>query len=152
MCASPTPPGRSARSKCSSATASARRELPSSATPFLIWGIIAAPYGIGTGLLGVVVLCLLFACYGGIGLGFSALTARPAGSAVLTQATVFFLILGLPALFGLTYATTSQDHRVVRGKYTYPTNSIGPETPPTEAPVCRDVEETETFYQTERIW
>lgn len=122
------------------------------ASPFLMWGIIAAPYGIGTGLLGVVVLCLLFACYGGIGLGFSALTARPAGSAVLTQATVFFLILGLPALFGLTYATTAQDHQVVRGQYTYPSNSIESDMPPTEEPVCRNAEQTQTFYQTDRIW
>lgn len=119
------------------------------ASPFLIWGIFAAPYGIGAGLLGVLVLCLLFACYGGIGLAFSALTARPAGSAVLTQATVFFLILGLPALFGLAYPTTAQEHQVIRGTFTYPTDSsMGEE----QAPVCRDEEQTETFHHTERIW
>lgn len=122
------------------------------ASPFLIWGIIAAPYGIGIGLLGVLVLCLLFACYGGIGLGFSALTARPAGSAVLTQATVFFLILGLPALFGLGYLTTAQKHQVIRGNYTYPSDSPGAEEPPTQEPVCTEVEQTETFHHTERIW
>ncbi|WP_235681262.1 ABC transporter permease [Tomitella gaofuii] len=122
------------------------------AAPFLVWGIIEAPYGIGTGLLGVVVLCLLFACYGGIGLGFSALTARPAGSAVLTQATVFFLILGLPALFGLLYPTTSQDHPVVRGKFSYPALSVAPGASSAEEPVCRDVEQNETFHHTERIW
>ncbi|GAA4803117.1 ABC transporter permease [Tomitella cavernea] len=121
-------------------------------SPFLIWGMIAAPYGIAIGLLGVVVLCLLFACYGGIGLGFSALTARPAGSAVLTQATVFFLILGLPALFGLFYTTTSQEHQVVRGKYAYPARSSEPGISPTKEPVCHDVEQTETFYHTEHIW
>lgn len=122
------------------------------ASPFLIWGIIAAPYGIGIGLLGVLVLCLLFACYGGIGLGFSALTARPAGSAVLTQATVFFLILGLPALFGLAFPTTSQEHQVLRANYTYPSDLAGTGGPPTQEPVCRDVEQPETFLHTERIW
>lgn len=122
------------------------------ASPFLVWGIIAAPYGIGAGLLGVLVLCLLFACYGGMGLAFSALTARPAGSAVLTQATVFFLVLGLPALFGLAYPTTEQDHRVVRGMFTYPSESAAPETATVQVPVCRDVEQTEAFHHTERIW
>lgn len=117
------------------------------ASPFLVWGMIAAPYGIGFGLLGVVVLCLLFACYCGIGLGFSALTARPAGSAVLTQATVFFLILGLPALFGLLYPTIAQEHRVVSADYTFVRGA-----PPGTMPECRDVEENETFYHTERIW
>lgn len=117
------------------------------ASPFLVWGMIAAPYGIGFGLLGVVVLCLLFACYCGIGLGFSALTARPAGSAVLTQATVFFLILGLPALFGLLYPTIAQDHRVIRADYTYV-----PRAAPGTMPDCQDVEQMKTFYHTERIW
>lgn len=122
------------------------------ASPFLIWGILAAPYGIATGLLGVLVLCLLFACYGGIGLGFSALTARPAGSAVLTQATVFFLILGLPALYALAYLTTEQEHQVIRGMYTYPSEPPGTEMPPTQEPVCDNVEQVETFNHTERIW
>ncbi|NLG56209.1 MAG: ABC transporter permease subunit [Rhodococcus sp.] len=119
-------------------------------SPYLIWGIIAAPYGIGLGLLGVVVLCLLFACYCGLGLGFSALTARPAGSAVLTQATVFFLVLGLPALFGLLYPTVAQDHRVIRADYTY--DYFADEPMPMQEPDCQDVEETERFIHTERIW
>lgn len=122
------------------------------ASPFLVWGIIAAPYGIGAGLLGVAVLCLLFACYGGIGLGFSALTARPAGSAVLTQATVFFLILGLPALFGLAYPTTAQEHQVTHGNLAYPSDSLVAEAPPRQEPVCVDEEQTDTFHHSERIW
>ncbi|QNG21148.1 ABC transporter permease [Rhodococcus triatomae] len=120
------------------------------ASPYLVWGIVAAPYGIGSGVLGVVVLCLLFACYCGIGLGFSSLTARPAGSAVLTQATVFFLILGLPALFGMLYSTTAQDHRVVGAQYT--SRAVTSETWPEGVPECRDVERTVTFHHTERIW
>ncbi|MFD4369555.1 ABC transporter permease [Rhodococcus sp. NPDC058521] len=115
------------------------------ASPYLVWGIIEAPYGIGRGVLGALVLCLLFACFCGIGLGFSALTARPAGSAVLTQATVFFLILGLPAVFGLLYSTTAQDHRVAGTEYTASAN-------PSDYPTCRDVEKVETFYHTERTW
>ncbi|ROZ85989.1 ABC transporter permease [Gordonia sp. OPL2] len=120
------------------------------ALPYLVWAIIAAPYGAGRGILGVVVCGLLFACYCGIGLGFSALTARPAGSAVLTQATVFFLLLGLPALFGLLYTTTQQDHEVTRARYTAP-DGWSENTEWTQ-PTCRDVESTEKFAHTERIW
>ncbi|MED5803786.1 ABC transporter permease subunit [Gordonia sp. Z-3] len=119
------------------------------ALPYVVWAIVAAPYGIGSGVLGVVVCALLFACYCGIGLGFSALTSRPAGSAVLTQATVFFLLLGLPALFGLLYTTTAQEHEVVRAQYSWPDEFSEPVRTP---PPCADVEVTETFHHTERIW
>ncbi|MGB3773340.1 MAG: ABC transporter permease [Rhodococcus sp. (in: high G+C Gram-positive bacteria)] len=117
------------------------------ASPYLVWGIVAAPYGIGIGVLGVIVLCLLLLSYSGIGLGYSALTARPAGSAVLTQATVFFVVLGLPALFGLLYPTTAEDARVVGAVYSYD-SATGPD----DLPECRDEEQTSTFNHTERIW
>ena len=116
------------------------------ASPYLVWGIVAAPYGIGTSALGVIVLCLIFLCYCGIGLGYSALTARPAGSAVLTQATVFFLVLGLPALFGLLYSTTAEDHEVVGAEYTYVDDSFD------TVPDCRDVATVRSYEHTERIW
>ncbi|MDQ1181888.1 ABC transporter permease [Rhodococcus sp. SORGH_AS_0301] len=116
------------------------------ASPYLVWGIVAAPYGIGTSVLGVIVLCVIFLCYCGIGLGYSALTARPAGSAVLTQATVFFLVLGLPALFGLLYSTTAEDHEVVGAEYTYVDDSFD------TVPDCRDVATVRSYEHTERIW
>ena len=84
------------------------------AAPYVIWGLVEAPQPIWRGVVGAVVLALVFACYAGIGLGFSAVTARPAGSAVLTQAAVFFLLLGLPVVFGLLYPTVAQTHSVVR--------------------------------------
>ena len=117
------------------------------ASPYLVWGIVAAPYGVGISVLGVIVLCLIFLCYCGIGLGYSALTARPAGSAVLTQATVFFLVLGLPALFGLLYTTTAEDHDVVGAQYTYADDATFD-----SVPDCRDVPMVRSFDHTERIW
>ncbi|UVF79248.1 ABC transporter permease [Gordonia mangrovi] len=119
------------------------------ALPYLVWAVVAAPYGIGPGILGVIVCAALFACYCGIGLGFSAMTSRPAGSAVLTQATVFFLLLGLPALFGLLYTTTAQEHEVVRAQYSWSDEFSEPVQTP---PPCEDVEVTQTFHHTERIW
>ncbi len=117
------------------------------ASPYLVWGLVSAPYGIGPGLLGVVVLCLVFLCWCGVGLGFSALTARPAGSAVLTQAAVFTVLLGLPAVFGLLLQPVSEDHRVIRADYVY-----DPAASADASPTCRDVEVTRSFAHTERIW
>ncbi|MFW0791289.1 ABC transporter permease [Gordonia sp. CPCC 205333] len=115
------------------------------ASPYLIWAITTSPYGVGPAILGVAILALLFLCYGGIGLGLSSLTSRPAGSAVLTQATVIFLILGLPALFGLLYESTAERHDVVRQEYSYPSGYD-------DAGVCTDKVESVKFNHTERIW
>ena len=117
------------------------------AAPYLVWGIVEAPYGVGPSVLALVLLSILYACYGAIGLGFSALTARPAGSALLTQATVFFLVLGLPMLFGMLVPATEQKHEVVVAENTY----ADPTDPDSES-TCRDVLETRTFQQTQPIW
>ncbi|MBD0859627.1 ABC transporter permease [Gordonia sp. zg691] len=115
--------------------------------PYLIWGLVEAPEAIGRGLLGLVVLAIVFACYSGIGLGFSAVTARPAGSAVLTQAAVFFLILGLPVLFGLLFPTVAQTHSVIR---TETTVTDAQATTPTWQ--CHEVRKDQEFHHHERIW
>ncbi|GAB16581.1 hypothetical protein GOEFS_006_00340 [Gordonia effusa NBRC 100432] len=116
------------------------------ASPYLVWAIITSPYGVGPAIGGVVILALLFLCYGGIGLGLSSLTSRPAGSAVLTQATVFFLILGLPALFGLLYQSTAQRHDVVRPEFTYPNDDYNARA------VCTEAIKSTEFNHTERTW
>lgn len=117
------------------------------ASPYLVWGMVEAPFGVGPCLLAVGALCVLYACYGAIGLGFSALTARPAGSALMTQATVFFLILGLPALFGMLIPATAKQHEVLAGDYTY-ADPEGPDSPG----ACHDQPTTRTFEHTQSIW
>ena len=57
----------------------------------------------------VVLVAILLACVCGIGLGFSALTTRTAGSTVLTFLTVAALALLTPILFGLTSIPRSQE-------------------------------------------
>ncbi|KRD43962.1 hypothetical protein ASE38_07180 [Cellulomonas sp. Root930] len=67
----------------------------------------------GTALPRVVLLvAVLLAAVCGIGLGFSALTARTAGSTVLTFLTVAALTLLTPILFGLTYPSISRTQTV----------------------------------------
>ncbi|MDH3009274.1 MULTISPECIES: ABC transporter permease [Gordonia] len=117
------------------------------AAPYVIWGIVESPNGVAHGLAGVTVLIALFVCYAGIGLGFSAMTTRPAGSAVLTQASVLFLILGLPIVFGLLFPATTQTHTVIRPNTTFVDN---PPQPPTST--CREVREDREFHHHEHIW
>ncbi|OHU80085.1 ABC transporter permease [Mycobacteroides chelonae] len=111
--------------------------------PYLIWAVLVAPYSIVTSLLGIAVAALLFLCYCGIGLGFSALSARPVSSAVLTQLTVFFLILGLPAIMGLLTPFVRETSVVLRPRWDY-YSSV-----PTS---CREEPQTVTVTHTERTW
>lgn len=62
----------------------------------------------------LVLIALLLAAVCAMGLGFSTLAARPAGSTVLTFVTVAALTVFTPVFFGLTYPflSTSQDVRV----------------------------------------
>jgi ABC-type transport system involved in multi-copper enzyme maturation permease subunit len=67
----------------------------------------------GTALPRVVILvAVLLAAVCGIGLGFSALTARTAGSTVLTFLTVAALTLLTPILFALTFPSISRTETV----------------------------------------
>ncbi|WP_019135288.1 ABC transporter permease subunit [Cellulomonas massiliensis] len=60
----------------------------------------------------VLLVALLLAAVCGIGLGWSAVVARTAGSTVLTFVTVAGLVLFTPLLFGLTYPSISQERDV----------------------------------------
>lgn len=60
----------------------------------------------------VVLIALLLVAVCGIGLGWSAVVARTAGSTVLTFVTVAGLVLFTPLLFGLTYPSISQERDV----------------------------------------
>ncbi len=124
--------------------------LPALATPYLIWAMIEAPCNPGYCLLGAVVVALLLGCYCGLGLGFSALAARPTSSAVLTQFAVLFLVLGLPAAFGLLSPATRQDHEIPW------TDSVrvrsAAETGTWAQYECRPTSRATRLEHTERIW
>ena len=72
--------------------------------PFLVWGYVDGDMPLGAMLQVVAVLAveLLLVC--ALGLGWSAMTARTAASAVLTYATVAVLTAVLPIVFGLSAA------------------------------------------------
>jgi ABC-type transport system involved in multi-copper enzyme maturation permease subunit len=80
--------------------------------PFLAFAAAVGPTPWWSVLRVVLLVAVLLAAVCGMGLGFSALVARPAGSTVLTFVTVAALVLGTPLLFGVTYPTVEQTESV----------------------------------------
>lgn len=80
--------------------------------PFLLWGYVDGELPVVAMLQVIVVLAveLLLVC--ALGLGWSALTARTAASAVLTYTTVAVLTAVLPIIFGLSAAVFQSDKDV----------------------------------------
>jgi ABC-type transport system involved in multi-copper enzyme maturation permease subunit len=91
------------------------------------------------------VLALLLAAVCAIGLGFSALTARTSGSAVLTYIAVASLSALSPIVFGLTYLTNTHDETV--RVWTVPASWTGNTTP-----VCEWQDQVQPVTHTERTW
>lgn len=114
------------------------------ALPYLLWGIVSSSTSILFGVLAVIVTALIMLVYCAIGLAFSSLTTRPAASAMLTQAAVLLLLIGLPIAFGLTYPLTSRTHQTIVAERDYSADS--------SFPTCALVERDERFYHTEYTW
>ncbi|HEX5333937.1 MAG TPA: ABC transporter permease subunit [Cellulomonas sp.] len=94
------------------------------------------------------VLALLLAAVCAIGLGFSALTARTSGSAVLTYIAVASLSALSPIVFGLTYLTTTHDETV--RVWTVPASGWNGNAD--TAPACVWDEQVQSVSHTERTW
>ncbi|CAM3147455.1 ABC transporter permease [Tsukamurella hominis] len=112
--------------------------------PYLIWAIAVAEYPIVFSVLGVVVTALIFLSYCGIGLGFSALLARPIGSAAVTQLAMLFLLIGLPIIAVLLVPATKTEVAADRPNWTYSESG--------ESGTCRIERTTVTVEHTERVW
>ncbi|BDH59269.1 ABC transporter permease [Tsukamurella sp. PLM1] len=112
--------------------------------PYLIWAIAVAEYPVVFSVLGVVVAALIFLAYCGIGLGYSALLARPIGSAAITQLTMLFLLIGLPIITVLLIPATKTEVSADRPRWTYSDSG--------ESGTCRIERTTVTVEHTERIW
>ncbi|ADG80314.1 ABC-type transport system involved in multi-copper enzyme maturation, permease component OS=Tsukamurella paurometabola (strain ATCC 8368 / DSM / CCUG 35730/ CIP 100753 / JCM 10117 / KCTC 9821 / NBRC 16120 / NCIMB 702349 / NCTC 13040) OX=521096 GN=Tpau_3736 PE=4 SV=1 [Tsukamurella paurometabola] len=113
-------------------------------TPFLVWAVVEAPYPVWRSILGIVVVALLFLAYCGIGLGFSALFARPIGSAAITQLTMLFLLIGLPAVAAVLIPTTTERVTTISTEWDYDRD--------TGRSTCREYPYTREVAHTNRIW
>ncbi|MGW6132508.1 ABC transporter permease [Cellulomonas sp. NPDC055163] len=116
--------------------------------PFLVAGLAAGGTPVLSVVVCLVVLALLLAGVCAIGLGFSALTARSAGSAVLTYLAVAGLTVLSLLVFGLTIPAVSNQAQEVR-VWTVPSTYDWEDA---QVPEC--VWETQTQYvsHTERTW
>ncbi|WP_341257059.1 ABC transporter permease [Gordonia malaquae] len=114
------------------------------ALPYLVFGIVIGPTSVIASVGAIVVLALLLGCYCAIGLGFSAATSRPAASAMLTQATVLLLLIGLPLAFVLTVPAVTSSEKVTVTEWDYGGAA--------SVSTCREVPGTREFTHTEYTW
>jgi len=82
------------------------------AVPFVVWAYLSGGTPFGRVLSALAVIAVVLAVVCAIGLGWSALTARSATSAVMTYLSVASLCLGSVILFGLTVPLVIQEEQV----------------------------------------
>ncbi|MFT3661464.1 MAG: ABC transporter permease [Gordonia sp. (in: high G+C Gram-positive bacteria)] len=120
------------------------------ASPYLVWGVIAAASSVVFSLLAIAVTALLLGGYCAVGLGWSSLSNRPTASTMLTLATVLLLLLGLPAAFGLALPSVEQKHTVIAADHRW--NEAKAAADPDYEGDCVDRLRELPFTHTERIW
>jgi ABC-type transport system involved in multi-copper enzyme maturation permease subunit len=126
--------------------------LLAGALPFIVWALVLGGLDVPRLLvvLGVLALVLLVVC--AIGLGWSAVAAKPVFSAVLTYLTVAFLGLGLPLVFVAMYPLSTSTEEVV-STYLMPVDPNAPMDGSVETPMkCVSQSNTQAVFHTERIW
>lgn len=115
--------------------------------PFIAWSLVAGGVPFLSLVTTVLLLAVLLAVVCAIGLGFSALTTKTSGSAVLTYLTVAGLAIVSPILFGLTtpLVTQTEDVQVWTVAADHDWDSVGP-------PECEWQTMETTQVHTERTW
>jgi len=121
------------------------------ALPFILWALILGGLDLPRLLvvLGVLALVLLVVC--AIGLGWSAVAAKPVISAVLTYLTVTFLGLGLPLVFVAMYPLSTNTEEVVNS-YMVPIDPNAEPGTPGATMKCVSESQSQSVFHTERIW
>ena len=114
--------------------------------PFIAWSLAAGGVAVAALLVTLVLLAVILAVVCAIGLGFSALTARTAGSAVLTYVAVASLTVLSAIVFGLSVPLVDGYERVQVYGVDYELGS-------SESLDECTVYETERYVaHTERVW
>lgn len=111
--------------------------------PFLIWTWALSGSGFGRFALTLVVLTLLLAVVCAISLGFSAITARPAGSSVLSYLAVGTLSILCLIMFALTFPMITSERQVEVYAAPFPGG---------QDVQCEWQTQTRTVSHTERTW
>lgn len=113
------------------------------ATPFIVWAFTMGGTPVGALLTTLLLLAVMLAVVCAIGLGFSALTSRTAGSAVLTYVTVAALSVISPIVFALSLTVVSGEEQV---------RVYGPDWTEDRPTACEWRTETRWVSHTERTW
>ncbi len=115
--------------------------------PFIVWAFAVGGLPFWSLVSVVLVLAVVLGVVCAVGLGFSALTAKTSGSAVLTYLTVGGLSVVTLALFGLSapLVTTTEDVRT----WSAPTDYDWEDTEP---PECGWTVQTQDVWHSERTW
>lgn len=113
--------------------------------PFLVLTLFLGDTPPTSLLAALLLLALLLATVCGMGLGWSALVSRTAGSTVLTFVTVAGLTVFTPMLFGLTLpaVTTTEDVRVY---------GVPPQEVTSSLMECEEFTQRSAVQHTERTW
>lgn len=114
--------------------------------PFLLLALLLGSTPPTALLAAVLLVAALLAAVCGIGLGWSAVVARTAGSTVLTFVTVAGLTVFTPVLFGLTFPVVTQTEQVM--VYGPPDGEWMGE----DVPACERTERPREVSHTERTW
>ncbi|MCC2309392.1 ABC transporter permease [Cellulomonas chengniuliangii] len=112
--------------------------------PFLLLALLMGGTAVASFVVVLLLVAVLLACVCAIGLGFSALVSRTAGSTVLTFLTVAALTVIAPILFAVTLPTVSSTSEVRVWATTW--EGVG------EDPSCQWETVRETVVHTERTW
>ncbi|WP_066584117.1 ABC transporter permease [Cellulomonas timonensis] len=114
--------------------------------PFLGLALAMGGTPILSFVLVLLLVAVLLACVCAVGLGFSALVARPAGSTVLTFLMVATVTIIAPILFVVTLPSVSSESEIRVWATPWDDSSDG------MAEECRWETTTETVVHTERTW
>ncbi len=127
--------------------------LLATAVPFLVWAYAQGDVSVGAVLSTLVLTALTLAVVCAIGLGWSAVCARSAASAVLTYVSVASLCFLSPLLFGLSVPLVTETERVQVREQDYANVVFDDRGEPVGGePPCVTRTSVEQVVHTERSW
>ncbi len=119
--------------------------------PFLLVAMVPGGTSVLRAITTVVMLAVILLAVCAMALGWSAVTARPASSAVMTYLTVAFLCIGTLIFFGVSYPLVTTTDRVE--VLSDPVNGVDPLTPfPVPTSECTRSEQDRERAHTEYTW
>ena len=121
------------------------------AVPFLLLAMVPGGTSIARFAVTTLMMALVLLTVCAVALGWSALTARPVSSAVMTYLTTAFLCIGTLIVFGLSYPLVTQEEQVqvLRDPVLSPDHDYSEPIPRSQ---CVEATQLRTVAHTEATW